>query len=390
MKIAVVIQRFGEGIVGGSEYYALKLLEKLSLKHKITVYTTKAKNYTNWKNEYENNSETIGRISIKRFPTIKERAMKLFNKHSDEFFKKSKKTLKEEKLWIEEQGPLSPELISSIEKEQDNYDVFIFFTYLYYPTVFGINVIKKPKILISTAHDELPLYLKIMENVFYKPDAILFLTEEEKELIEKLFPKKDQIREVIGSIGIEPPSKINEKKFIKKYTPIIPYSIYIGRIDEGKGVDFLIRNFLIFTKSTFSQLLIAGKLNMELPSDFRIKYTGFISEKEKWEALKGAIVYVHPSMYESLSITVLEAMSVGTPVLVNGNSSVLLGHIKKSNGGLYYKDRYEFIEALKFLHENKKLREELGENGKNYVKENYSWNKILEKFDEVLKKVVKI
>ncbi len=390
MKIAVVIQRFGEDIVGGSEYYALRLLEKLSNYHDITVYTTKAKNYTTWKNEYSESFSSIGKIKVKRFDTVSERNMDEFNKFSDKFFSKKQRSTKDEEEWIIKQGPYSPKLLSAIEKESEFYDTFIFFTYLYYPTVFGIKLVKKPKILISTAHDELPLYLEIMKDVFYTPEAILFLTEEEKELISKVFPQKgSQIRKVIGSIGIEKPEKFNEKIFLKKFLPLLPYAIYLGRIDEGKGVDYLVKNFLKFSRKRYIQLVLAGKLNMKIPSDFRIKNVGFLSEEEKWSALLNAIFYIHPSMYESLSITVLEAMAVGTPVIVNGNSPVLLGHVKKSNGGLYYTNTYELFETMNLLMENDELRKKLGENGKLYIKNNYSWELVLKKFNEVLVKLSK-
>ena len=56
-----------------------------------------------------------------------------------------------------------------------------------------------------------------------------------------------------------------------------------------------------------------------------------------------------PSPYESLSLLALEAFAVGTPVLANARSEVLVEHCRQSNAGLYYADRWEFTEALKLL-----------------------------------------
>ena len=53
---------------------------------------------------------------------------------------------------------------------------------------------------------------------------------------------------------------------------------------------------------------------------------------------------VCPSPYESLSLLALEAMSVGTPVLVNARSEVLVEHCVRSNAGLYYSNKDEFVE----------------------------------------------
>ena len=58
---------------------------------------------------------------------------------------------------------------------------------------------------------------------------------------------------------------------------------------------------------------------------------------------------VCPSPYESLSLLALEAFAVGTPILANARSEVLVEHCVQSNAGLYYADRDEFVEALKLL-----------------------------------------
>ena len=60
-----------------------------------------------------------------------------------------------------------------------------------------------------------------------------------------------------------------------------------------------------------------------------------------------ATVVVVPSPHESLSLLALEAMAVGTPVLVNARSEVLVEHCRRSNAGLWYADRWEFTEALR-------------------------------------------
>ena len=63
------------------------------------------------------------------------------------------------------------------------------------------------------------------------------------------------------------------------------------------------------------------------------------SDRERLQALEAATVVVCPSPYESLSLLALEALSVGTPILVNARSAVLVEHCVRSNGGLYYADR---------------------------------------------------
>ena len=96
-------------------------------------------------------------------------------------------------------------------------------------------------------------------------------------------------------------------------------------------------------------LALMGVKLMSLPEEPFIRFAGLLSDRERLQALEAATVVVCPSPYESLSLLALEALSVGTPILVNARSAVLVEHCVRSNGGLYYADRDEFVECLKLL-----------------------------------------
>ena len=78
---------------------------------------------------------------------------------------------------------------------------------------------------------------------------------------------------------------------------------------------------------------------MPLPEEPFIRFAGRLSDQERMQALEAATVVVVPSPYESLSLLALESFAVGTPVLANARSEVLVDHCLKSNAGLYYADR---------------------------------------------------
>ena len=84
---------------------------------------------------------------------------------------------------------------------------------------------------------------------------------------------------------------------------------------------------------------------MQMPEVPWVKFAGLLSERERLQALEAATIVVVPSPFESLSLLALEAMAVGTPVLCNGRRDVLVEHCLKSNAGLFYTDRDEFIEG---------------------------------------------
>jgi glycosyltransferase involved in cell wall biosynthesis len=130
-----------------------------------------------------------------------------------------------------------------------------------------------------------------------------------------------------------------------------------------------------------------GAKLMSLPEESFIRFAGLLSDHERVQALEAATVVVCPSPYESLSLLALEALAAGTPILANARSAVLVEHCVRSNGGLYYADRDEFVEALKLLIGDARLCETLGRNGRDYVRRNYRWDVVLGKYDRLFGKL---
>jgi glycosyltransferase involved in cell wall biosynthesis len=83
-------------------------------------------------------------------------------------------------------------------------------------------------------------------------------------------------------------------------------------------------------------------------------------------------------------MVVLEAMAMGKPVLVNGQCEVLKEHCIRSNAGLYYTNYYEFEEAIEFLLFHVDICKIMSHNGRMYVKENYQWEVIADRLDDLI------
>jgi glycosyltransferase involved in cell wall biosynthesis len=126
---------------------------------------------------------------------------------------------------------------------------------------------------------------------------------------------------------------------------------------------------------------------MSLPEEPFIRFAGLLSDQERLQALEAATVVVCPSPYESLSLLALESMSVGTPILANARSAVLVEHCVRSNGGLYYAEGDEFVECLKLLVGDARLRNAMGHNGREYVRRTCQWDVVLEKYERIFAKL---
>lgn len=381
-KLCFIVQRYGTEINGGAEAYCRSYAEKFADIYDITVVTTCALDYNDWANFYKEEKVIINNVTVYRFNVDYTRNNQQFGLMCQSIFNNPAHTLMQSDEWIKAQGPVSSGLISFLKQNNNNFDLFLFFTYLYYPTVEGIKYVNKEKtVLIPFCHDELPVYLKSFDNLFSLPKAIVFNTEEEKKFVYKRF-NNENIPSVITGIGLDIPPIETLPDAKKKFKLNKPFILYMGRVDPAKGCAELFDYFLEYKKryNNDLQLVLTGKELIPVPKHKDIISLGFVSEEEKYAVLRECELFVLPSHFESLSIVVLEAFEFYKPILVSGHCEVLKGHCRKSNGGLYFYSCEDFCECLDFMINNKPLRNAMGKNGKAYVDKYYQWDVIIDKF----------
>ena len=169
--------------------------------------------------------------------------------------------------------------------------------------------------------------------------------------------------------------------------------LYLGRLHERKGIDFLIRSFAeLLTEMDNAILVLAGPddghLNKaksiveELSLDDKVKFTGFISSAEKLEAYMDADVLVYPSVLEIFGLVPFESITCGTPVVVTDDCGC--GEfIKKANCGylVTYGDIIDLKYKIRQILENPDIGSKFVENGNKYITNNLTWPLICKKIE---------
>jgi glycosyltransferase involved in cell wall biosynthesis len=395
-KIAIVVQRCHESVVGGSEALAWQYATLLSHDFQVEVLTTTALGYRDWANDLSPGIEIKQGVTINRFPVtigrsaywhkLHERLLRAFQFSASGPMNSDNRrripwsiALQEE--FIRRQGPYSEPLISFLQERWSDYQCVIFTTYLYPTTYFALPQVPASRTLLApTLHDEPPAYLSAYKYMAHRVRSLIWLTNAEKLLGNKLW---GELPGSVVSMGVEttpyPPQNLG-----------YPYILYCGRIDSSKGCNELMNFFVQFKKNHPSRLrlILTGKDEVDIVRHPDIEFRGFVSKEEKFKLMAGASIFVMPSPYESFSIVTLEAMAQRTPVLVNGRCQVLVEHVVQSQGGSIYQDYESFAQAILDLTKDPQQLAEMGELAREYVVLKYTFDNVKHRLIEQIEKCV--
>lgn len=381
--LAFVIQRYGQDVNGGAEALCRQVAERLAPETPIEVLTTCARDYLTWADHYPPGREEIDGVGVRRFAVARQRRVRAFGRFSKKVYGRSH-TFAQEAEWMDRQGPDVPELYRFIAAHRDDYDLFVFFTYLYPPTFFGLPQVAEKSLLVPMAHDEPPLHLGIFRSLFHLPRGLIFNTDEERRFVHETF-RNDYLPWTVCGAGIDlPPSS-------PPASPGGNYFLYLGRVDVEKGCGELIDFFQRYKKKHPSdiKLYLAGDVNMAVPKGGDIVPLGFISDKSKDTILAGARALIVPSRHESLSLVALEAWAAGVPVIANRGSRVLVEHVEESGGGALYNGAREFTRCLEKVGDDVGGRRQAGLAGRRYVARRYGWAKVLNSYRRFFRKMLR-
>ena len=391
MRVGLVVQRFGPDILGGSEFHAYTIARMLAPFVQLTVLTTCARDYRTWENVYPQGTSHLDGMEIIRFASEQPRDIAAFNDWSDAFFSKQTHSREEEEEYLKRQGPYVPELIRYLKTHGERFDAVIFYTYLYYPTAFGLPLVQDKAVLIPTFHLEPPAGLGIFKRVLPAAHSFIFNTPEEKAAFMDFYGMQ-ACRHVVAALPIDQLVRAHTCDPVVDISPPKRYLLYCGRIDAGKGFfevyDYIkkLRANGLLGKERF---LVTGRGRTEsLGSD--VDYLGFVSEAAKYLLLRNALVTLVPSHYESLSIIALESLYLGTPIIGRASCLPVKGHITRGRCGALFNDFTSFRGSLVSLLADRRHRQVLGDRGRRYIDAFYSRDYLVAQYNRILGAFVSI
>jgi glycosyltransferase involved in cell wall biosynthesis len=244
-------------------------------------------------------------------------------------------------------------------------------------------------------------------------DVIVTVSYAMKDELVKLGFPKDKIQVCYNGVD---PQKYNPKAVdaeqVKKIRALYGIKddelmiLFLGRLVGVKGVDKLIMAMPhILQKIPKVKLVIVGIGDLQEYLGNLVKMTkmdnyvkfrfDFISEEERILHYAACDVAVFPSLYEPFGIVVLEAMSLGRPVVVGATGVSGMREIVVCCGeeqcGYHVNpnDPSDIAWGITSSLETPERRKWLGENGRKRVLNEFTWDKVAERTLEVYEKIIK-
>jgi len=238
------------------------------------------------------------------------------------------------------------------------------------------------------------LYSKWLHRFFIKKSCswakeVIAVSKKTKSDLRRMYKiSKNKIRVIYN--GFDDKFKIvnQNEKFNNNYL------LYVGRLEIRKNIQGIIESFEILKEryGYKGKLILAGRpgygylnLKSKIQNSKLKKFIlekGFVGEKEKWKLISNADVFLFPSFCEGFGIPILEAQSIGIPV-VTSNYGPMDEVAGDENILINPRSPKMMAELTNRLIKDEVFRQKVIDNGLENVKR-FSWEKSGEGVGEVL------
>lgn len=231
-------------------------------------------------------------------------------------------------------------------------------------------------------------------------DAIICDSHFVRKQIIRLYPYTDKKIYTIHN-GVDPLLHVTSKSnlFLSRYgiksNKVV--LLFMGLFTKRKNPLFLIelmRTLVFLNQNCILFLCGKGELEGEIRNKIREyslqKYIFIVSPlfgNDKNVLLNSADIFVHPSLKEGFSLSVIEAMAVGLPVVITDGFSA---HEAIKNGitGYCCNTKSDWIENLVKLIENRHLRKKMSAASIVHVQKNFTWEIAVKKHIRIYKNII--
>lgn len=195
----------------------------------------------------------------------------------------------------------------------------------------------------------------------------------QKDVEEILGISPDRMKVLYPAVEVRQPTQKEINETMKQYNITKPYILSVGKIEPRKNLPVLVASFREMDWIGKAELLIVGPEgwgNVELDKEEspHVRFLGYVPDKDLYALYKNALFFVYPSLYEGFGYPVVEAMSLGCPVLVSEGSS--LEEITGKNGVQFTPtETADLIYEMDIVYKDSQFRKVLSKRGLEHAKQ---------------------
>jgi glycosyltransferase involved in cell wall biosynthesis len=304
---------------------------------------------------------------------------------------------------------ITPDMKKWLKNELKAFDILHLHNFRTYQNGIIRYYAKKYEIpYILQAHGSLPRIiekkgLKYLFDIFFgykilrDASKVIAVSNIEVNQYLEMGVSKEKIVVIPNCIDVDSFNDLPEKgTFKKKYGISEKYIIlFLGRLHEIKGIDFLLESYAELRKEMDDVVLVlAGSddgykakaeiLINKLNLTNEVRFIGYVGGVDKLAAYVDANVLVYPSIFEIFGLVPFEAIMCGTPVIVTDDCGC--GELmRKANCGylVKYGDVNDVEDRMKWVIKNPKEGRRLIDAGRKYIEENLAWNNAIRQVEEI-------
>lgn len=381
-KLAFVVPWYGVSVIGGAETMARRIAENLALRGAdVEVLTTCAADSgsSHDLSFFQKGESVTNGVLVRRFEADAPDSAVV-----DEITRKLKRgwhvTVDDERRFLNSLLR-SPALVQYVLEHSSDY-WYIYTPYWCGTTYWGALARPEASFIIPCLHDEPTAHMEAYRSLFQNVRGLMFYSQPEMALAQRLYQiESDRCTLIGGAIELDAPA--DAERFRKSYNIREEFILSVGRKAENKNTPLLINYFAEYKrrKPGNLKLVLVGPGKVDIPEATRgdILDLGILPESDKHDACSAAAVLCQPSVNESFSISIMEAWSHGTPVMVHADCQVTRAHCIESNGGLFFGDYAEFEGCVDYLLQRQDARRTMGISGREYVQERCTIERMIER-----------
>lgn len=234
-------------------------------------------------------------------------------------------------------------------------------------------------------------FRQILKHVFSWKVPFIALSEKEAETLRNKFHAQ-QVISLPNCIDLR-----DAKTFERYYADIhSPLTLgYLGRIARTKGMDYLLQACCELKRRGIPfRLKLAGAEEVEgqfLPKfssmlGNQFEYCGLVSGATKNKFLKSLDLFVMPTFFEGLPISLLECMSYGAVPVITPVGSIPTVVTNQQNGVfIKVKDTESIVDAVTFFHVHRDKLEQMSKSSRDFIYKNFDPEQYFEKLNNIYK-----